>query len=266
MTEYIHYIDSIDKNSDLKDYPRAPECYYQGYASRNSDRLVVFAQLYTVYKGCSGGNTRLVGTNIVAAENSEVSMAYYDGHMKMFNYLNRTPMGKGVNTSLHAGEMTLGLVRPENLDSHIRKAVYTAKAKRISHGVDIAFEPGSVSLLQEMKRKKVAVEINLVSNEFILGVKESAQPFLLYRKAGVPTVISTNDPGILRTNLTQQYVLLTLRYGIDYYGVKELVRNSIRYGFMPDGIKQDLMRKLEPRLTDFEKKWGQNITIIQNWK
>ena len=267
VKEYVQYIDSIDVNSALEaGYPRAPVCYYQGYASRNSDPLVVFAQLYTVYEGCSKKNTKLVGVNIVAAENSEVSMAHYNGHMKMFDYLNRTPVGKNVNTSLHAGEMTLGLVRPEYLSSHISEAVYTAKAKRIGHGVDIAFEPGSVSLLQEMKRNNIIVEINLVSNEFILGVKEDAHPFPLYRKAGVPVVISTDDPGILRTNLTQQYVLLALRYGVGYYEIKELIRNGIRYGFLPDKEKKELLKRLETELSTFESKWANNILVIQNWK
>ena len=94
--------------------------------------------------------------------------------------------------------------------------VFTANAKRIGHGVDIAFEEQSILLLNEMKRRRIAVEINLSSNEFILGVKDDAHPFMLYRQAGVPTVLSTDDPSILRTSLTQQYVLATLRYGLSY--------------------------------------------------
>lgn len=117
-----------------------------------------------------------------------------------------------------------------------------------------------------MKRNNIIVEINLVSNEFILGVKEDAHPFPLYRKAGVPVVISTDDPGILRTNLTQQYVLLALRYGVGYYEIKELIRNGIRYGFLPDKEKKELLKRLETELSTFESKWANNILVIQNWK
>lgn len=265
VDKYVAYIDSVDLHSTLPSgYARAPVCFYQGYASRNAAPLVVFAQLYVSFKGCQREGSKLVGVNIVSAENSEISMADYTAHMKMFRYLNRT-LGGNVNTSLHAGELTLGLVEPENMNSHIREAVFVAGAKRIGHGVDVAFESGSISLLDAMRRRQVAVEINLTSNEFILGVKNDTHPFMLYRQAGVPTVISTDDPGILRTNLTQQYVLLALRYGIGYYEVKQLVRNSIRFGFMAKAEKVRLMKRVETEFAAFEKMWSGNIGTMQNW-
>jgi adenosine deaminase len=266
VNKYVAYIDSIDRESTLPSgYANAPVCFYQGYASRNSDPLVVFAQLYVSFKGCLQKGSKLVGVNIVSAENGETSMEDYTAHMKMFRYLNKVLGGK-VNTSLHAGELTLGLVKPENMNSHIREAVFVAGAKRIGHGVDVAFESNSTSLLDEMRKRQVVIEINLTSNEFILGVKNDAHPFMLYRQAGVPIVISTDDPGILRTNLTQQYVLLTLRYGIGYYEIKQLVRNSIRFGFMPDVQKRMLLDKLENSFATFEQNWSKNIKTIQNWK
>lgn len=261
--EYVKQINSIDDQSTISS--NLPLCYYQSYASRNSDPLVVFAQLYVAYLSCLEKDSKVVGVNIVAAENGEVSIRDYTAHMKMFNLLDAKTT-KPVNTSLHAGELTLGLVEPENMRHHINEAVFTAKAKRIGHGVDIAFEEESIQLLNEMKSRRTAVEINLTSNEFILGVKNDAHPFMLYRKAGVPVVISTDDPGILRTNLTQQYVLAAMRYGLSYYEIKELVRNSIRYGFMPANVKQNLARVLESKFTDFEKKWRGNAKIISTWR
>lgn len=198
VDKYVAYIDSIDRESTLSSgYADAPICFYQGYASRNSEPLVIFAQLYVSFKGCLQKGSKLVGVNIVSAENGETSMEGYTAHMKMFRYLNKKLGGK-VNTSLHAGELTLGLVKPENMNSHIREAVFVAGANRIGHGVDVAFESNSTSLLDKMRKDKVAIEINLTSNEFILGVKNDAHPFMLYRQAGVPIVISTDDPGILR--------------------------------------------------------------------
>ena len=48
------------------------------------------------------------------------------------------------------------------------------------------------------------VEINLSSNEFILIVTEEEHPIMLYKKQNVPFIISTDDAGILRTNLSHQ--------------------------------------------------------------
>src|ERR671936_387731 len=45
-----------------------------------------------------------------------------------------------VPVALHAGELWLGLVPPADLAFHIRQAIEIAGARRIGHGVSIAFE------------------------------------------------------------------------------------------------------------------------------
>lgn len=234
-------------------------CRYQGYSSRGSEPLKVFAQLYVVHKACAeDSDNLLVGCNIVAAENGEKSMLYYRLHMEMFAALaTKFPI---VNTSLHAGELTLGLGRPEHLTYHIGQAVNTAKAHRIGHGVDLPFEQDSDELLKVMKGNEIPVEINLTSNEFILGVKDTEHPITLYHKAGIPIIISTDDPGILRHSLTELYTLAALRYGFSYKEIKEFVNNSITYSFLPapkrgDNRKYEEMEKLKELLTEFEKKF-----------
>lgn len=162
--------------------------------------------------------------------------------------------------------MTLGLVKPEEMRHHIREAVFVAGANRIGHGVDVAFEQNSISLLDTMRQRQIPVEINLTSNEFILGVKGDLHPFMLYRQAGVPVILSTDDPGILRTNLTQQYVLATLRYGLTYYEIKQIVRNSIFLGFMPKDVKEQLAQQVEVQFAKFEKTWRNNIETMERWK
>jgi adenosine deaminase len=257
VENYVHLYDSLDVSSQIPD-SNAPTCLYQSYASRGGEPLAVFAQLYVSFKASLAPANKIVGVNIVAAEDGENSMTYYSGHMKMFRHLKATY--SMVKTALHAGELTLGLVKPEDLGCHIGEAIYTAQANRIGHGVDIAFEKGSASLLAEMKQKKIPVEINLTSNEFILGVKGNEHPFLLYRKAGVPTVISTDDPGILRTNLTEQYVLLPLRYSdVSYVEIKQLIRNGIIYSFAPDYQKKRLLDKTNRAIADFERLWATKV-------
>jgi adenosine deaminase len=60
--------------------------------------------------------------------------------------------------------------------SCITSAVFQAGADRIGHGVDIAFETEALRTLDYMAAQKIAVEINLTSNEFILGVKDGSIP------------------------------------------------------------------------------------------
>src|SRR3970282_2686640 len=126
---------------------------------------------------------------------------------------------------------------------------YTAGAHRIGHGVDLAYEEKPYELLRYMAKNDIAIEINLVSNEFILKVKENRHPFLLYKEFGVPIVISTDDAGILRTNMTEQYVLLAKRYkDISYTDIKQFVYNSINYSFIKEtSVKKQLLKDLDTR-------------------
>jgi adenosine deaminase/adenosine deaminase CECR1 len=93
----------------------------------------------------------MAGVNIVSPEDA-TSMKDYWLHMVMFNYCHtKFP---DVKYSMHAGELTLGLVQPEDLTSHINDAVYTAGANRIGHGVDMAYESKSYELLRYMAKKQ----------------------------------------------------------------------------------------------------------------
>jgi adenosine deaminase len=158
-------------------------------------------------------------------------MTDYAEHMRMVGFL-RT-LYPDVKVSLHAGELAPGLVPPEGLCCHIRLAVDNAQADRIGHGVDVMYEDQPYELLKNMADKGVMVEINLTSNEEILGVSGKHHPFQTYRKFGVPVALSTDDAGIERIDLTHEFVRAAQTYALSYADLKELVRNSLEYSFLP---------------------------------
>ena len=224
---------------------------FQAYAVRTLPPENVFATLY----GCFDAVVRdksalLVGVNIVAPENNYIAMRDYWLHMQMFRYLKK--MFPSVKTDMHAGELCLGMVKPQDLTYHIHDAVFTANADRIGHGVDIPYETEAQATLKKMKADSIAVEINLTSNEFILGVKGNDHPVNLYYDAGVAIVISTDDAGVSRNNLTSQYVLLASRYHYSYQQIKAFVFNSITYSFMKPAEKAALKEKLNRKFDAFE--------------
>lgn len=225
---------------------------YQLALRRESSPMDIFKALMASFKAADL-NPLIGGINFVNREDGELSMQDYYLHMLMFRFMHRK--FPAVPFSLHAGELTLGLVRPEDLTWHINDAVYVAGANRIGHGVDMAYERNSRSLLQYMSRSKTAIEINLSSNEFILGVRDDAHPIQLYAENKVPIVISTDDPGVLRTNLTEQFVLLAMRYRqFRYADIRRFVLNSIEYSFIRDArLKEKIMAELKRRLGEFEK-------------
>ncbi len=222
---------------------------FQAYVSRNNAPAKVFSSLYTSFAAAKDSKL-VVGVNIVGPENRHVAMRDYSLHMKMFAFLKkRFP---SVKLSLHAGELTLGMVPPEGLRSHIREAVFVAGANRIGHGVDIAHETDAPELLNILKQRMVAIEVNLTSNAFILGVKNEAHPVQLYARHGVPFVISTDDAGVSRNNLSGEYLLYVRNYKPSYDELKHIVYNSIRYSFLPDDEKHDETAKLDKRFAEFE--------------
>ncbi len=222
---------------------------FQAYVVRSNSPAEVFAGLYMGFAAARRGGP-VVGVNIVGPENGIVAMRDYSLHMCMFAFLKQK--FPEVRLSLHAGELTLGMVPPEGLQSHIREAVEVAGAQRIGHGVDIVYERDAIGLLRTMRERRVAVEINLTSNAFILGVKNEAHPVQVYRKLGVPFVISTDDAGVSRNNLSGEYVLYASRYKPSYDELKETVFNSIRYSFLSDAEKSAELRSLARRFAEFE--------------
>ncbi len=225
---------------------------YQNYVVRVRDPLTVFRSLVVAFESADK-SPLVVGVNIVAPENDETSMNDYWLHMQMYKFCHEKY--SQVEYAMHAGELVLGMVQPEELTWHISEAVYTAGAKRIGHGVDIPYETNAYQLLNYMAKNKIAVEINLVSNEFILNVKKDRHPISLYKQFGVPIVISTDDAGVLRSNMTEQYVLLAKRYpDIKYGDIKRFVFNSINYSFIEeDAVKEKLRKDLKKRFREFEQ-------------
>ena len=238
-------------HKDLKIDDKQFTMRYQNFVLRFMEPVDLFKNLVIAFISADESSL-MAGVNIVSPEDGETSMKDYWLHMLMFKYCHsRYP---NVKYTMHAGELTLGLVQPEELTWHIGSAVYTAGANRIGHGVDMAYEKDSYNLLRYMAKKTIPIEINLVSNEFILKVKESRHPLTLYKEFGVPIVISTDDAGILRTNMTEQYVLLAKRYkDISYKDIKQYVYNSIQYSFIKEvSVKKQLLNDLESRFKAFE--------------
>lgn len=213
--------------------PAPPACRvarrYLQQASRTSDASLVFAQFVLGFE-LARADRRVVGVNLVAPEDYYVARRDYSLHMRMVGWL--TDLHVTVKTTLHAGELTLGLVPPADLRFHIREAVEVAKARRIGHGVAIAYERDAMQLLADMKRRDVLVEICLTSNDVILGVRGPRHPLPTYLTAGVPVTLATDDEGVSRIDLTHEYERAAETYGLGYRQLKQLSRNSLTYSFL----------------------------------
>jgi adenosine deaminase/adenosine deaminase CECR1 len=247
ISDYVKEID--DHFSQVNDSVFTVKA--QAYALRNEEPDMVFARLYASFVA-SQKSTNIVGVNIVGPENEFVSMRDYSLHMKMARFLKQKfPSTK---LSFHAGELALGMVPLEGLRSHITEAVQVAGVDRIGHGLDVVYERNFNQLMQEMKQKKIAVEINLTSNEFITKISGQSHPIILYAKNGVPIVISSDDEGVSRGSISQEYLLYLSRYKPSYAALKKTIYNSIEYSFLSKQEKVAQIEKLNNKFAQFEAK------------
>jgi hypothetical protein len=210
----------------------------------------VFAQILAGFE-LSTNEPRVVGLNLVQPEDDPVPVRDFSLHMSMIDFLR--PLYPAAQITLHAGELSNGLVPPEILGFHIRDSIRRGHAQRIGHGVDVMQEDDPYGLLREMAARKVLVEIALTSNDLILGVSGPRHPLRTYLQYGVPVALATDDYGVSRSSPTLEWVKAVQEQALDYLTIKRMVRNSIEYAFVDQPTKARLKQALENAFHQFEQ-------------
>jgi hypothetical protein len=197
---------------------------------RGRPHEAVFAQILLGFELASS-DPHVVGLNLVMPEDWYVPIHDFNQHMAILDYLHG--VYPKVHISLHAGEIAEGLVKPEDLNFHIRSSVERGHAERIGHGVSVMLENDAIGLLKEMATRNVLVEINLTSNDQILGVSGENHPLPVYMKYGVPVAISTDDEGVARSDMTHEYLRAVEDFKLPYLDLKRMTRQSLEHNFLP---------------------------------
>ncbi len=231
------FLDATEKkvNEDLRcGQPQAdPGCSVQArylyQVARGLPEGAVFAQILAGFELASK-DPRVVGLNLVMAEDWYVPIRDFNSHMRMLDFLHG--LYPKVHITLHAGELTPQLVPPEEL-FHIRASIVRGHAQRIGHGVDVMQEAEPEALLRMMAEKRILVEVCLTSNDVILNVSGIHHPLPLYLKFGVPVALATDDEGVSRGDITQEYQRAAETYRLSYFQLKAFARNSLEYSFLP---------------------------------
>lgn len=229
---------------------------YIAQVNRNATPAEVFTQTAHAAALVRAVPNIVAGLNYVGPEDYRVALRDYRTHMRWIAFLT----GTDVPVALHAGELWLGLTPPTDLDFHIREAVEVAGARRIGHGTAIGFERAMDSLLAEMRARGVAVEIALTSSDVILGVRGQEHPITTYLSAGVPVVLATDDAGVSRIDLTNEYYRAARDYGLGYRTLKRLAGNVITHAFLAPEERTRQRQKLDAAFAAFEQTTADALT------
>lgn len=148
--------------------------------------------------------------------------------------------------TIHAGEGE----SPE----HIWQAAYHLHADRIGHGLTLIQRP---ELAARFRDRGIALELCPSSNREVVGFADPAHPasaglptypLRALIDAGLPLAICTDNPGISRTTLADEY-LTAARIspgGLSLWETLALLRQSFVHAFLPAAEREVLLKRCDP--------------------
>ncbi len=166
-------------------------------------------------------------------------------------YLEANKAEHKLHQTMHAGELCRAR------DKNPRDAIFLG-SERMGHGVKLIQD----RLTMEYNRRfaKVGVVANVVSNQILKSHEDiGTHPFLYYLRLGIPTSLSTDNPGIFQTDIAEDYYKVLCETDINYAELKQLAYNGLGLGFMEGGVRSKLLANLDTRFEKFEKKWSAKI-------
>ncbi|WP_422473596.1 hypothetical protein [Endozoicomonas sp. ALB032] len=223
----------------------------------------VYAQMIFAFElaqlSLSGNDHQVLGINIAGSENSDRALNDYLSHMKMLSFLKnhkQYPLVKE-RISLNAGELAKATVEDFYYRTAMADAVQIVQPKRVGHGLSFMaqnclkqsdsgneeYANCSAELLKTMLDNDIAVEIPLTSNRRLSGIgANSGHPFPVYVSSNIAVTLATDYPGILKVDLTSQFVEAVSSFSPDQTGnsihlsldqIIDFARNSLEYSFLP---------------------------------
>ena len=139
----------------------------------------------------------------------------------------------GIPFTIHAGEAD----GPESV-----KAAIEFGTKRIGHGVRSNEDPKVIELI---KNEGVTLEMCPTSNRQTHAVEDmSKYPFMDYLNQRIKVTLNTDDMGIERTTLANEFQYMEKNFNLTYEQEKTILLNSINAAFTTKETKDELKRKL----------------------
>jgi adenosine deaminase len=140
----------------------------------------------------------------------------------------------GLKKTAHAGESS----GPEG----VRDAIFLLEADRIDHGVRAIEDPELMDILAD---RQIPLGVCPSSN-IVLGLYKSIgdHPIDRLRKAGIPVSVNTDDPALLKLDLTEEYARTAAAFDWDKETCRAVAATSIRASFANDDVKSRLLGEL----------------------
>ena len=157
-----------------------------------------------------------------------------------------------VRFTVHAGE---GPEQHQYVEN-VWQAIYELSADRIGHGLSLGAHERLVRLVRD---RGIAIELCPSSNDQIIGYQNrflpdphayDRYPLAEYMESGLRVTINTDNRGISRTTLSNEYLRAAamMPKGLTRWQVLQLVRNGFRAAFCDYQTRQQLLRDVETEI------------------
>lgn len=159
-----------------------------------------------------------------------------------------------LNITIHAGE--------DMPSENIWEAVYYLNAERIGHGLTLT---ENRDLMIKFLERGIGIEMCPSSNYQIVGYRDNyfpetshfpTYPLAKYLSKELKVSINTDDPGISRTNSTNELLRAArlTQGGLSKWDILQLICNGFRTAFYPYEQKKGLIRKAENMIGELIEK------------
>ena len=152
---------------------------------------------------------------------------------KDYGHLFKKAREYGIPYTIHAGEA-------DGPDS-VKKAIEFG-AHRIGHGVR-SFEDDE--LVELINKKGIPLEMCPTSNSITIAIPDMNKfPFIVFLEKGLKVTLNTDDMGIERTNIVEEFNYLETKFNLTYEQKKTILLNSVDAAFTTDEVKAQLRAEL----------------------
>lgn len=208
-------------------------------ATRHKEKAAMAAHVaaaVTFGRPSDGGGPRITGFDLAGQEEGNDPMQFQELFMPLHQHF--------MNITIHAGEMAE--------DDKIWQALYLLHAKRIGHGLKLV---NNRKMMGYIRDYGIALEMcpgsNRQTNDFAsFGTDNTSgevYPLKEYLDSGLAVTVNTDNRGISRTTLSQEYLEAArlTKGGLSRWEILRLIKNSFKAAFLPKDEKDRLLKKID---------------------
>jgi adenosine deaminase len=158
---------------------------------------------------------------------------------------------RGLRRTIHAGE--------DGPAENIAIAVRQLGCERIDHGFRLLDDQ---ELTAEIVERQIPLTVCPTSNVVIGNVvpNVAAHPFARQRELGVAVTLNSDDPGMMRFDLAQEYVAVADAFGYSLDDVESISLTGIEASWAPDDEKREMRRRFLAEFADLRVEYQTSDT------